>query len=176
MICLSTVFQSTDTLWSVSVLYSSLQIRYDLSQYCIPVYRYAMICLSTKVCLSPLTAVAAPNTNRNRTDVFLLAYIPRKYYIRCLFFFCMWLYTVSGPTCHLKTWRVCHVVTNIDHRKLKTMAFECPPVAFGRQVSSFESWNLGHREQEYRISLRLWRSAFVCLLRSVGSFVTDVSG
>jgi hypothetical protein len=135
-----------------------------------------MICFSTKVCLCPLIAVAAPNTNRNRTDVVLLAYILRKYYIRCLFFFCMLLYTVSGPTCHLKTWRVSHVVTNIDHRKLKKLAFGCPPVAFGRQASSFESWNLGHREQEYLVSLRLSRSAFVCLLRSVRWFVTDVSG
>ena len=143
----------------------------------IPVYRYAMICLSTRVCLSPLVAVAAPNTKKtNRTDVFLLAYIMHKYCTRCLFFCCMWLYTVSGPTRHLKTWRVCHVVANIDHRKLKTMAFVCSSVAFWRPVSSFESWNLGHSEKEYCISLRLPRSAFVCLLRSVGWFVTDVSG
>jgi len=139
MICLSNELQCVDTLWS----------------------------LSTKVCPSPLAAVAAPNTQKNRTDVFLLAYILRKYYIRCLFFCCMWLYTVSGPTRHLKPWRVCHVVANIDHRKLKTMAFGCPPVAFWRQVSSFESWKLGHIEQEYRKSLRLSRSAFVCLLRGV---------
>lgn len=136
--------------------------------YRIPVYRYLMICLNTKVYLSPPVAVAAPNTKNKSHIRFLLAYIQRKYYIRCLFFGCMWLYTVSGPTRHLKTWRVCHVVANIDYRKLKTVAFGCPPVAFWRQVISFESWNLGHREQEYRTSLRLSRSAFVCLLRSVG--------
>ena len=135
-----------------------------------------MICLSAKVCPTPLVSVAAPNTKKNRTDVFLLAYILRKYYIRCLFFCCMWLYTVSGPTPHLKTWRVYHVVANIDYRKLKTMAFGCPPVAFWRQVISFESWNLRHREQEYCKSLRLSRSAFVCLLRGVSWFITDVSG
>jgi hypothetical protein len=115
---------------------------------------------STKACLSQLV-VPHRTQKKNHTDVSLLANILRKYYTRCLFFCCMWLYTVSGPSCHLRTCCVCHVVANSEHRKLKNLSSGCPPKAFWRQVISFDSWNLGHREQDYRRRLRLSRSAFV---------------